>query len=1156
VLARFRAWLVSIYKTLRGLHVEISDEVRSVIDRLIATDEAITEAQSEVSARQLFASADQAGMTEAEFKAYTDSIARSRDRAEQRVLDKVMADVRKRRTAEWSTELAAAREEARPTIDSQPDIMALRYLRDGSLPDHLAHLRDQPRLRLSRQALIEEYGNPEIANALPRSVPPLVVERGGARPGEIAELLGLPDGRSMIDSLTALAKEQEAHKASGEKRSVRQIRIDNEADRLMRERHGDALTDGTIEAEALSAVHNDARADVLAAEMRILARKAGKPATPYKMARDWARRTIAAKTVAEMSDLSQYTRAEARAGFLTEQALVKGDADEALRRKQEQMIAHALWMEARDAKDRIEVARRKMDRLAGARTLRAMDQEYLERIHALLERFDLKPRSLRAVQRSETLRDWAETQYAAGVDVAVPQKLLDEAYRQSYRRMTVEEFQGLADSVDQLAHLGRMKQKFIDGKEQREFDDVVEAAVKAAGEGRQAGDTTTDIGKTNFQRRFGAVVSKLRSADAALLKVEYLFHWLDGNQAGPFTRLFQRMSDAQAGEKTQWLDVGSRLRALFHELPEETRRRMQDTAVYPELNGETLRRDALMAVALNMGNESNKAKLLEGHKWTEEGVMRAINRGLGPQELAFVQKTWDLIETLWPQIEAMERRVNGVAPEKVEPSELVTRHGTFRGGYYPMVYEPKRAAQKGDRAGALTAENFASEIYTRATTPKGFTKERVEGFARPVHLSLDVIPQHLMEVIHDLHWREPIMAAQRFLNDARIKNAIREKMGPEYEAQLQPWLNHMALEYARDRQGMAGWDKFMKALRTNVTAVGMGYRLSTIFSQVGGFADSTAEIGTRWMASGFKAYAAHPIDTIAFVRDRSGEMRHRADTLDRDIRKATREMLGQDRLLDPVRDFAFKGVGWADAAVTIPTWVGAYNKALHEGSSDAEAIQYADSIVRRSQGASGSKDLVRLQTSGEAGKLITMFYSYFSHYYNAQRDIGRRFLDAETPADFGDALARAFWLNGPGVLAAQLLSGQGPDKDESWGAWAARTLFFNMFLGVPIARDLANEASNAIAGKYVGGYQLSPAAKMLETVGQVAHDVKSLVQGKPADRALSHSVSMLGYLTSLPTGQAATTLQFLYDALGSHQAHPQGLTDWLKGLVYGPPPKK
>ncbi len=72
---------------------------------------------------------------------------------------------------------------------------------------------------------------------------------------------------------------------------------------MMLERHGAVLTDGSTRGGGLSALHNDARADVLAAELGALARKAGKEATPYKLARDWAARTIAAKPVGEISDL-------------------------------------------------------------------------------------------------------------------------------------------------------------------------------------------------------------------------------------------------------------------------------------------------------------------------------------------------------------------------------------------------------------------------------------------------------------------------------------------------------------------------------------------------------------------------------------------------------------------------------------------------------------------------------------------------------------------------------------------------------------------------------------------------------------------------------------------------------------------------------------
>lgn len=1154
VFARFKAWLVSIYKTALRLNVEINDDMRGVMDRLIATDEAIAEMRSEIGARQLFASADQAGMTEAGFKAYTASVAASRDKAEQAVLGKLMEQVRQRRTAEWNAEKKAVQDEVSGMVDSQPDLVALNYLRTGQVPDGLAHVRDLPRLRLSREALIEEYGDPAIVDALPRSVPPLVTDKDGARPGDIAELLGFPDGRSMVDALARLGKEQAALREAKEKRSVRQMRIETETDRIMRERHGDMLNDGSIEAEALEALHNEARSDVLAEEVRALARKVDKKPTPYAIAARWAKQAIAGRTVVDVQDLAQFTRAEARAAKAAEQAFIKGDADEALRRKEEQMIAHALWMEAAAAKREIEKARAMMEKLAGARTIRSMDQDYLDKIHDLLERFDLKARSLKATERLESLRQWAEAQQAAGIDVAVPEKLLDEAYRTSYRRLSVEEFRGLSDSVKQLAHLGRMKQKFLDNKERREFEEVVEEAVDVAGQGRQSGDTTTDVGKTNFQRRFGRVASLLRSADAALLKVEYVFKWLDGNKsAGPFSRLFERMSQAQAAERDQWQDMGGKLHALFHGLPVETRRRLQDVATYPELNGDSLRRDALIAVALNMGNEGNKAKMLKAHDWTEEGVIAALERGLNGQEMQFVQDVWDLIETLWPDIAKLEREVNGVEPEKVEATELITRHGTFRGGYYPLVYDPKRPAQAGDHVPEITTDTFGNPNYTRATTPHGFTKERVERFNRPIHLSLDVIPRHIMEVIHDLHWRQPIMDGQRFLSDARIKNAIREKLGREYEAQLQPWLNDMALEYVKDRQGMAAWDAFMKGLRTNVTMVGMGYRLTTIMAQIGGYSDSTAEIGTRWMASGFKTWAAHPVSSAAFVRERSGEMRHRSDNLDRDIRQIVREMGDRQSPLAAVRSFAFRGITYADAAVTVPTWLGAYNKALHEGRTEAEAIEYGDQMVRQSQGAGSTKDLVRLQRDTETMKLFTIFYSYFSHYYNAQRDVARRFRDAETPADFGDALARAFWLNGPGVLAAAMLSGQGPEDDETWGAWASRVMFFNLFMGIPIVRDLANLASNAVAGKYIGGYQISPAGQAIETVGKLAaSDIPRLVRGEEASRVVKHGIMAAGYALGLPTGQVGTTTQFLYDALAAGREHPETLHDWMSGLAYGP----
>lgn len=60
---RFRAWMVNIYRQLSGLNVELTDEVRSVMDRMIATGEQIQEAEAARQMGALFATPEQAGMT-------------------------------------------------------------------------------------------------------------------------------------------------------------------------------------------------------------------------------------------------------------------------------------------------------------------------------------------------------------------------------------------------------------------------------------------------------------------------------------------------------------------------------------------------------------------------------------------------------------------------------------------------------------------------------------------------------------------------------------------------------------------------------------------------------------------------------------------------------------------------------------------------------------------------------------------------------------------------------------------------------------------------------------------------------------------------------------------------------------------------------------
>ena len=68
--AAFGRWLKQLYRRLTSLDVELDDSIRNVFDRLLATEEEITEARGSEAYDQFFKSAEAAGMTAKEFEDY------------------------------------------------------------------------------------------------------------------------------------------------------------------------------------------------------------------------------------------------------------------------------------------------------------------------------------------------------------------------------------------------------------------------------------------------------------------------------------------------------------------------------------------------------------------------------------------------------------------------------------------------------------------------------------------------------------------------------------------------------------------------------------------------------------------------------------------------------------------------------------------------------------------------------------------------------------------------------------------------------------------------------------------------------------------------------------------------------------------------------
>lgn len=1178
--ASFRAWLTRIYKLVTRLNSPVDDSVRRVMDRLIATDNAIAWAIHEADEKALFDSAAAAGMSAQEFNAYRGLLEESRTEAYDQLLYKTMERIRRERTVAYQEERTRVRLEVAEDVKARPEFQALDLIR-GNGKEYLP---------LDRRGIIERVGQDAIS-ALPAGRPGKpTVRDGGADPDLVAERAGFPDGRTMLEALIGIQARHKELVARKDGRSVLDEAIDVATERAMTERHADIFDSGSIEEEALELIHSDAGAQRLAMEVRQLARKVDAvvqgeeiPA-PLSVVNSWAQRVVREGRISDQASgiaVDRHRKAEAKAARAAERAYLAGDYETAFREKQRQMMANALYRAARDAKNNVDVIARRLDRLGRSRGYKGMDPEYLDRIHELLENYDLKRRSRDQVRERESFDKWAKRQEEAGIEVFIPERLT-LAGNVNFTKLKYEDLVALDDAVQSLAHLGREKSRLKLDKEERDFNEIVGEAQQAA--------LALPMRKWSNERN--ADPSLLRRLDSELTKIEFLADQLDGgNPNGVFNRVLVQQATACANEKERLVrKVIDPLAKLYLDAPKAQQKRWAQRVSVPEfvsINPETKElvpttflRSELIAVALNIGNKSNLEKMLIGetmalpelqraaHGWTEEKVMSVLNRELREEDWHFVEAVWKHINELWPDIVRSEREITGITPEKVEGRPVETPYGTIQGGYYPLVYDPTRSQIAADNS-ADDAAKLLGQMGRAVATPKGHTISRTDA-ALPITFSLErVLFNHVNKVATRIAYGRYVRDALKFIGDSRIRTIVDQHAGLEYHKQLKPWLQRQVNEAAMDTNTLAGLDRMLRQFRVNAQIVWMGFRVTTMISQLAGWNNSAAQIGPKYLLKGMAETARNMGAIRNWVFEQSPEMAGRAQAFDRDVRtfyedarKAGKRegktwldrVAAADHVLglDKARAAAFWGIGMIDVyLVAMPTWVGAYHKGVDEGMTIDQARAYADKSVRESQGAGRAKDLAAVQDAGETVRVLTLAYSYFSVQYNKQRET----IHAARNGDWRRAAMNVFWIMMSAPVASALLTGDWPDEEdrdiEGWVAWAMRKMFFGLWSGVPVVRDLAGKWERDLSGKFAGSIQ----APVFEAFDQLERPVQNAIKLAKGDevsqRWLRDTITPLGYFVGLPTGQIGSTAQYLHDVATGDQ-RPQGAGDVVKGVVKGP----
>ena len=1089
---KFRAWMVSVYKKLTGLNVKVSEEMRGVFDRMLASDAEIARAKQEAGqSANVLPTAEAMGLTDEEYQRFLTLRDQAEQSAQARLLREIMEPVR-REQAEWyKAEKAKVREAVTAEVNAMRQYRAIEWMGnrrwlDSDAPEGLGDMR------MSKDILVDRYGE-GVLKTLPRGRQAVYAVEGGVDPDDAAGWFGFGSGDEMIRAMETAPKRSDA--------------IRDETERRMYELHGDPMKDGAMEAAALDAVHTDRRGEWIAAELKAIAEVADTdPGLTSKQARAAARDTISRMKVRDAMNANRFLSAERKAGeeaarlgaMLAREKVwqdaarrriavkgragdvagVPGQIDQAnrstLRRnetvqkfvqaKRRQLLNHALYMEARKVADEVGAAERYVaklgkastrEKIAGAGRREGAQIDYLGAIDEVMTRYDFRRMSARGEDRRGALQAYVDAMTAAGREneLAIPEKVMRDAARAPYKTLPVEELRGVVDTLKNLEHVALRWNKLIDGQQQRALDEAVAGVV----EGIEANLPKRPPGRVNT--RMEALRNAGRQYLDLVLNASTMLREIDGfKEQGAAYQAIKAPIDAAMNRLTERrMKAAEDMDALYAVYSKAERRRMAVREFVPEL-GYSLSKWEKIAVALNTGNAGNLQRMTDPKvrgSMTQDQV-DAILRTLDERDASFIQSVWDYVGSFRADIAAREKRTTGVEPAWVEASPVTIAGRTLTGGYYPLKYDPRLSSLARDDQANEIAQSLQSGRFGKAQTKNGHTKERATSSGRAVDLDMSVLHRHIQQVIHDLELSEPVANSWRILQNGQVRDALRNAgRAADFDA-MEIWLKDVA-----EGQVNAG-DWVSVAARTaksNFTAAKLALNLSTVAMQVTGVAQTMVVVGKKDFALGVQSMFRQGVGGIGQVGQevaaKSSFMRERQTTFNKDIYD-----FYNDPKLGPTasRWGDFKREIWGPLSfwmmtkvqyysVDLPSWLAGYQKGLRDyGGDEARAIALADDMVKRAQASGLFSDAPAIQRGSVSAqtrqnavvRLFTTLGSYmfakFNVAYERSLTAQREFTGAESKtkaaiAALSWAVDMTFLFTVEAVMVA-VIKGRLPDEEE------------------------------------------------------------------------------------------------------------------------------
>jgi len=1131
----FSRWLAQIYQALRGdLNVKLDNEMRQVFDRLLATEDQIAAAESRARIEPMFTDATVAGMTEEEFSDYQQRQEKVKDVQTETLRDQLIKALTRKTKQWWKEEKSDIVDEEIDRLSGERIYTTIARLKDGDIKLDHATVKE----------MVGEVREDKLGRKSTRVSDKLrgMTAKGqkGVHPDEAAAFFGYNSGSEMLAELMATPPIKETAEANAEAQMI--------------ERHGDVFTDGTIEQQADEAVQNEERGKLILHELKILSRGTSQRTLDRNTMKSIATDRIGQLSFREIHP-GKYRKAEINAAQQSARMLAEGNKEGAAQAKSRQALNYYLGMAATEAKnDTTKI----VDRMARYNKKKVREEiqkaegGYWDQIVKILERFEFrKSATLNQVdQVNQDINTWAnERMEVDGDGLVLHNAVLNESYITHWKNVAYSDLQGINDSVKNIEHVARYANKLTRMGEEIEYNNLVEKLVNTAAE--------TGTGRFTKKASTADDVSwaeqKGRWAMAQMTKIPFMMSWMDGNErVGTwFTSFSQPMTDAFNAELEMFAEVGKPVTDMIKNRSKEDVKRHNTTFFIPEIKGTAngthtgnLKGHEIIAVALNTGNAGNLRKLLLGEQWANPEIdgeislqnekLQAVLSHMTKSDWMMVQKMWDQIDLLYPKLAEVHRRTTGLVPPKVEATPVVTEHGTFKGGYYPVKYDPARdnkAAEFEERSDAEVGSMFASNASIQSSVNAGSTNERT-GYYAPIHLTLNVVPNHIQETIHYITHHDAVREINRLLRDPRIKKAVTEKLGPEEFAQLKPWLNDIAKD-GRNAPTKSLVDAMFNKLRLGTTLGVMGFKASTGIIQISGLSNTITEVGLENVMQSMRTVLGS-VSTMRsaweFAIENSKVLKHRTDTMDREMMNAMQQLESKRGVLAAVQEASMKHIALIQTyMVDLPSWHAAYIKELGQSGDEAKAFQYADWVIENVQGSGATKDMAGLmRNQTKTHTIFTMFMTFFSSLWNMERDIvkGARSGAYSTTT----VAAKAMFLFTIPVIFEMMMRGEfaePDDEDERLQNMLTKVALYPI-QSIPFVRDVVN----GVVSGY--GYNASPVTSQVEQGLQGLTGISNaiLADGEMTKGQIKAVSKLAGVTIGLPgTGQAWATGEHLYDVI-------------------------